>query len=168
MHSPWTAARSALRVSLAVVTVLAVAAGAGCATIGRAAFKAPVVTLRNVTITGLGLQGGNLDVVLSVYNPNHYRLDALRMTYNVDVDSVPVGIGALDRRFSVPSGDSSIVRLPVNFTYNGLGAAGSALLRQGILNYRVHGDFTVGTPVGNFTRPYDQKGRYSAVKGGSR
>jgi LEA14-like dessication related protein len=109
-----------------------------------------------------------VDVVLSVYNPNGYKLDALKMTYQVEVDNIKLGEGALDGRFVVNSNDSSTVRLPVQFTYAGLGAAGRSLLTAGTVNYRVKGDFTVDTPVGNFTRPYDRTGRYSSVTGNGR
>ncbi len=150
--------------ALAVLVVT----GAGCASLLRASFQEPVVQLREFNVTGLGLTGGSVDVVLSVYNPNGYNLDALKMTYRVDVDSVPLGDGALDGRFVVPEKDSSTVRLPIRFTYAGLGAAGRALITSGTVNYRVRGDFTVATPVGNFTRPYDQRGRYSSVAGSGR
>lgn len=153
--------------SRALVTTLVVASSA-CASIGRGAFKAPVVTLRQFNITGLGLTGGSVDVVLSVYNPNGYKLDALSMTYQVDVDSIKLGEGNLDKRFVVQGNDSSIVRLPVRFNYAGLGAAGRSMLTAGAINYRVHGDFSLSTPVGNFTRPYDRKGRYTNVGGNGR
>ena len=153
------------RTVLAVVATLAALTASGCSSFGRAAFKEPVVTLKEFVVTGLGLTGGSVDVVLSVYNPNSYKLDALSMTYRVDVDSVQLGDGTLDGRFVVPSGDSSTVRLPVRFTYTGLGVAGRSLITAGTINYRVRGDFTVATPVGNFTRPYDRTGRYSSVSG---
>lgn len=148
--------------------VLLIAAAAGCAALGMGGFSEPVVRLKDVQVTGLGLTGGSVDVRLSVYNPNKYKLDALKMTYKVDIDSIPLGDGELDGRFVVQGKDSSEVRLPVRFTYAGLGAAGQSLLKAGTLNYRVRGDFTVSTPVGNFTRPYNQTGRYSTVKGNGR
>jgi LEA14-like dessication related protein len=151
---------------IAVCLTLAAAASAGgCAALGRATFSEPEVQLREFVITGLGLTGGSVDVVLSVYNPNGYNLDALKMTYRVDVDSITLGEGELGERFVVEEKDSSLVRLPVRFTYAGLGAAGRALVTSGTVNYRVRGDFTVGTPLGNFTRPYDRTGRYSSVAG---
>ncbi len=143
----------------------AIAIFAGCASLGRAAFAEPTVRLQDVRIVGLGIDGGNVDVLLSVYNPNRFSLDATRMTYRVDVDSVQLGNGALDSRFVVPSGDTSIVRLPIRFTYRGLGEAGRQILSTGSVNYRVRGDFTVVTPLGNFTRPYDQTGRFNSVSG---
>ncbi len=137
----------------------------GCASLAAASFKEPVVEVREFNIVGLGLSGGSVEVVLSVYNPNGYKLDALSMSYSVDVDSVKLGGGALDKRFVVNKNDSSTVRLPIQFTYAGLGAAGRALITSGTVNYRVHGDFTVDTPLGNYTRPYSQSGRYSSVGG---
>ena len=153
--------RNLTRGAFALLVVVA----AGCAALGRSTFAEPVVRLKDVAITGLGLQGGSVDVRLSIYNPNHFKLDALKMTYKVDIDSIPLGDGALDNRFTVNGGDSSEVRLPVKFTYSGLGAAGRSLMTSGSINYRVRGDFTVATPLGNFTRPYDQKGRYNSVSG---
>ena len=145
---------------LAGVAMIATA----CAGFGKS-FKEPVVTLKEVVITGLGVTGGNLDVVLQVYNPNNYNLDAVSMTYKVDVEDTQVGDGALAERFVVQKGDSSTVRMPVRFTYAGLGVAGRSLLSSGAINYRVRGDITVSTPVGNYTRPYDRTGKYSSIGG---
>jgi LEA14-like dessication related protein len=151
-----------------VALAAAVTLFSGCAALGRASFKEPVVSLREVAITGLGLSGGNVDVVLSIYNPNGFNLDALGMTYQVDIDSIPLGSGQLGQRFVVQKGDSSVVRLPISFTYAGIGAAGRQLIQSGAINYRVRGDFTVATPIGNFTRPYDQTGRYTTMIGNRR
>ena len=157
--------RKAVLLAAAVATVAGVG---GCATLGRKVFKEPVVNFQSLQINGLGLTGGSLDVVLSVYNPNNFRLDATRLTYNLMIDSVRFGTGALDQRFAVQSGDSTVVRLPVAFTYAGIGEAGRQLINTGTVNYRVTGDVTVGTPLGSFTRPYDRSGRYTALRGASR
>jgi LEA14-like dessication related protein len=150
----------------AVVLAAACAAGAaGCASVGRSVFEQPVVSFQDLRVNGLGIQGGSVDVVLSVYNPNRFALNATRLTYRLMVDSVPVGTGALDQRFVVQRGDSATVRLPVAFTYAGLGSVGRQLLRSGTVNYRVLGDVTVGTPLGNFTRPFDRTGHFSTFGG---
>jgi LEA14-like dessication related protein len=145
--------------------VIAAATAAGCATVGRQVFQEPVVQLKDVRVNGLGLTGGTLDVVLSVYNPNNFQLDATRMTYRLLVDSLQFATGALDSRFTVQEDDSSTVTIPVNFTWNGVGELGRQLLNTGSVNYRVMGDVTVATPLGNFTRPYDRSGRYTALRG---
>lgn len=147
----------------------AIALVAGCSVLGKQAFQEPIVHLQDVRINGVGLSGGNLDVKLSVYNPNGYRMDATRMTYNVIVgDSVRFATGTVDSRFTVNSNDSSVVTLPVSFTYSGIGAAGRQLMNTGGVSYRVNGDVTVGTVVGNFTVPYSATGRFNALTGSSR
>jgi LEA14-like dessication related protein len=147
----------------------AIVATAGCSALGRQAFQQPIVHLQDVRVNGVGLTGGNLDVRLSVYNPNGYRMDATRLTYNVLVgDSVHFATGTVDSRFTVNGNDSSVVTIPVNFTYTGIGAAGRQLLNTGGVNYHVNGDVTVGTVVGNFAVPYSATGRFNALGGTSR
>jgi LEA14-like dessication related protein len=147
------------------VAASALIIGAGCSALGRAAFENPVVNLRDVKVRGVGLTGGSLDVLLSVYNPNHYRLDATRLTYRVNLagDSVTVASGALDSRFTVQENDSTTVTIPVSFTYAGIGAAGRSILNTGAVDYHVLGDVTVGSPVGNFTVPYSSTGRFTTT-----
>jgi LEA14-like dessication related protein len=100
-----------------------------------------------------------------VYNPNSYRLDATRLTYQVFVgDSVSLANGDMETRTTVQAGDSTIVTVPVAFSYSGLGAAAGQLLRTGSVNYRVAGDVTVGSVVGNFTVPYSARGRFDTLR----
>ena len=151
-----------------MVAALVGVAAAGCATLGKATFKEPVVHFQDARITGLGLTGGQVEVKLSLYNPNGFKLDGTRLTYKLMVDSVNFGSGALADRFTVQEKDSTIVTLPLSFTYAGVGEAGRQLMNTGAVNYRVTGDVTVGTPLGNFTRPYDQTGRFSTLRGSQR
>ncbi len=149
-----------------MAAVAAVALG-GCASMGLGGFKEPIVQFSDVKIKGLGLGGGALDIVLSVYNPNGFDLNATRLTYKLMVEDKDLGNGVLDRAFRVKDRDSTFVTIPVDFTYAGLGAAGRQLLPSGAVNYRVIGDVTVNTPLGNYTLPYDQRGRFSSFGGTS-
>jgi LEA14-like dessication related protein len=147
------------------LAVMAAIALVGCATLGVGGFREPVVHFNDAKIRGLGLSGGSVDVVLSVYNPNRFDLNATRLTYRLMVEDKELGTGALNNAFRVSDNDSTYVTIPVDFTYSGLGAAGRQLLSTGTINYRVLGDFTVDTPLGSFTRPYDQRGRFSGFGG---
>jgi LEA14-like dessication related protein len=151
-----------------MLVAVAMTGVAGCALLGKGSFKEPIVNFQDARITGLGITGGSLEVKLSVYNPNGFKLDGTRLTYNVLVDSVKFGSGAIVDRFTVQEKDSTLVTLPLQFTYAGIGEAGRQLMNTGSVNYRVTGDVTVGTPLGNFTRPYDQTGRFSTLSGRSR
>jgi len=141
---------------------------AACSTLGKAAFRQPVVSLQDVKVTGIGLNGGSLDVVLNVENPNDFRLDATQMHYAVLVDTVPFANGTTSQQFTVEGKRSQQVHIPINFTYAGVGQAGRQLMNTGSVNYTVRGDVIVGSPIGNFTVPFSQTGRYSTLGGNSR
>ena len=153
-----------MRLKHALISAVALVS-ASCAGLGRGGFRDPIVTFKNVRVGGIGLSGGTLDVILSVYNPNGYRLDASRVTYKVMVDSLDVGAGAMDKHFWVPSNDSAEVVLPLRFSWNGLSAAGRELMKNGTIPYRVLGDLTVGSGVGDFTIQYDRTGNFNSLGG---
>ena len=157
-----------MRRTLMVAAAVALTAVGGCKSLASKTFAEPQVTLKDVKLTGVGLTGGSHDVVLNVYNPNNFRLDASRLTYKVMMDTVSFATGAIDQLTTVQSKDSTAVRIPVNFTYNGLGEAGRQILNTGSVNYRVLGDLVVATPLGNRTIPYDRTGRFSTVVGNTR
>ena len=146
---------------------LVVFAIAGCASLGAlGGFQQPVVNFKDLRVRGLGLTGGSLDAYLNVYNPNGFNLDATRLTYTVSVgDNAQIGTGALDSRFTVQNKDSTTIRIPIDFTYAGIGAAARQMMQSGSVPYNVTGDVTVATPVGNFTVPYSGTGRFSAFGG---
>jgi LEA14-like dessication related protein len=146
-----------------LVTAMAAVALGGCATLGVGGFKEPLIQFSDVKIRGLGLSGGSLDIVLSVYNPNGFNLNGTRLTYRLMVEDKDLGSGVLDHAFRVKSKDSTFVTIPMDFTYAGLGAAGRQLLQSGAVNYRVMGDITAA----GYTVPYDQRGRFSSFGGTS-
>jgi len=156
------------RILLVTAAAGATFAVAACSTLGKAAFRQPVVSLQDVKVTGVGLSGGSLDVVLSVENPNDFRLDATQMHYSVLVDTVPFANGTTTQQFTVEGKRTQQVHIPINFTYSGVGQAGRQLMNTGSVNYTVRGDVTVGSPIGNFTVPFSQTGRYSTLGGNSR
>lgn len=148
-----------------VAAVVVAGAITACATLGRAALKEPVVTLKDVRVKGIGFNGGAVDILLNVYNPNHFNLDATRITYKLFVDTIPLGTGATDSEFTVSKGDTTQVPLPLSFTWAGAGQAARSLMNTGTVNYRVVGDITVGSAYGKLTLPYDRTGTFSSLGG---
>ena len=153
-----------MKPSRSAIFALACVVSSACATLGRATFREPVVTYKDAVVTGLGLSGGSIDVVLGIYNPNNFRLDGTAITYRFSVDSVPFGSGIFSDRFAIAQGDSTVLRLPLSFTYSGVGQAGRQILQTGSLQYTVSGDITVSTPIGTFTRPYTGRGRLTVIR----
>jgi len=147
-----------------LILAATVTIGAGCAAVGRSSFGNPVVELKDVRLKGIGTLGGSLDVVLLVYNPNDYRLDASKVTYRLFVDTLQVATGEVNKVVTLDSRKKSEVTLPVSFTVAELFGAAAALTRTGSVDYRVVGEVTVATPFGGFTRPYEGRGRFDSLR----
>lgn len=146
----------------AVVVLLA--ALAGC---GGSVFRQPQVTLNSVRLGGLGLSGGTLLVNLEIVNPNRFALNANQLRYELslsdpgetpDTTWVEFAEGIYDQPFSVASGDTATVQIPVEFTYSGIGSAASSLLRRGTFTYRARGTVDLRTPLGGYDVPFSKRG----------
>ena len=137
---------------------------AACGAIGRSSFANPVVELKDVRLRGVGTQGGTLDVILSVYNPNDYRLDASKVTYKLFVDTTQLATGEVNKVVTLDNKKKTEVTLPVTFTTREFLGAAALLSRMGSVDYRIAGEVTVATPFGSFTRPYEGKGRFDSMK----
>lgn len=133
------------------VPALALALLGACATLQRLSFQRPTVAISEVHITGLGLSGGSLDVVLDVYNPNSYELRSPRMDATLDLEDTPFGTLGLAQPLRLPAGSHSSVSLPLRFTWEGVGAGAKALLQNGSVRYKLGGDLYVDTPIGEKT-----------------
>jgi LEA14-like dessication related protein len=135
----------------------------GCQTLARQAFANPVVEVTDVRVRSIGLMGGTLDVVLDIYNPNEYRLDAEKISYNFFVDTTRVVSGELDRLLTLEQKGRLSLTVPVTFGFNEMAIAMNEYLTKGALDYRVTGQFTIVTTFGRITRPYSGTGRVEGM-----
>jgi len=148
-------------VGLALVTVAGIA---GCKTLARQAFSNPIVEVKDVKVKGVGFQGGSLDVILDVYNPNDYRIDARSISYHVFVDSAEIATGEIEKLLTLSNMGHSEVIVPVDFTFAAVQRAMQKFAQRGFVDYRVTGAFTMATPFGNITRPYSGNGRLDSFR----
>jgi LEA14-like dessication related protein len=146
------------------LALVAVAGVAGCKTLARQAFANPIVEVKDVKVRGVGLQGGSLDVILDVYNPNDYRIDARRINYTVWVDSSQIATGEIEKLLTLTNQGHSEVVVPVSFTLAAVQRAMAKMAQTGSLDYRVTGSFTMATPFGDITRPYSGTGRIDSFR----
>jgi LEA14-like dessication related protein len=148
-----------IRFATLAAALIATAAAVGCASLGRASFGTPTVELKDIRVRGIGLDGGSVDLVLDVYNPNDYRMDATRLSYTLTADTSRVATGTVEHRVTLVNRAHNQVLLPVSFSMKELMGAAEVLLRKGSVDYMVAGDVTVDTPFGSMTRPYKGKAR---------
>lgn len=156
--------RARVRRRLMASACAAAAVFAGCATAAKAIFTQPTVAFRGVGVRGIGLDGADLQVLLHIYNPNGYSIGASQLHYQLLVDSVEIGAGALDSGVTVAEKDSTIVRLPIRVGFRAIQTIGPRLMRGGELPYRVIGDVTLKSFVGTFARKFNESGRFDALK----
>jgi LEA14-like dessication related protein len=150
---------------LVCVSVLVLALGvAACASIGRAVIAQPEVTLRDVRLTAVGFDGGTFLVLLKVYNPNDFDLDASDLTYQVLVDDAVIGEGSDKDPVTIPAMDSMMVKLPLHISWATAGPAGQSLIRAGAVNYEIKGSMKIASGVGNIPFSYDQRGQFNALR----
>jgi LEA14-like dessication related protein len=127
-----------------------VVALSSCATLRNALpFEKPDVALTQINITGLGLQGGTMDLVFDVYNPNQYRLRSTRLEVALQLAATDFGEALIDKPLDLSPQNHSQVIMPVRFTWAGVGAAARSLLQSQELPYGVTGAVLLDTPIGD-------------------
>jgi LEA14-like dessication related protein len=123
---------------------------AGCATLGQVLrFQEPDIKLQEIHVTGLGLKGGTLDLALDVFNPNDYRLRTTRLELGIDLEDVHFGDALLETPLELPSLQHSLVTVPVQFEWAGVGAGARALLSRQAIRFGLTGVASLGTPAGD-------------------
>ena len=131
------------RLSVAVVLF-----ASACATLRALRFEEPQVELQEINITGIGLSGGTMDLILDVFNPNDYRLRSTRMEVGIDLEGTHFGDALLERPLDLSPLNHNRVVVPVRFEWAGIGAGARALLTRQAVRYGLTGTVFVDTPIG--------------------
>ena len=131
---------------------------AGCSAL-PGTFIDPVVQLNEVVVRGLGPNGGTMDLVLDVYNPNGFNLRGTQLQLGFDVEGTHVGDVTYSDEFQIQRNDTATVVLPLRFTWSGVSAAVRTALSTGEIPYTMRGQATVRTPFGNRVVPFTRGGR---------
>src|SRR5262245_29894468 len=109
----------------------------GCSFLQKQGFAPPTVSVADPRIAGVRMQGGKIDIVMSIYNPNNYRLDAEAFHYKVLVDSTVLGEGTIENRVTLPQKDSAEVRVPVVFGWHQVLETTKKLAERGTLPFQL-------------------------------
>jgi LEA14-like dessication related protein len=131
-----------------------------CSFVGRQAFAPPVVVVNDARLIPLRAR---LELVLSIYNPNNYRLDAEALHYRAYVDTLMLGEGAIDNRLTIRAKDSVLVNVPVSVKVGPLLIATALVGQRGTVDFTLAGDVRVLTVFGGVSRAFEQKGTYDGV-----
>ena len=127
-------------------------------------FREPDVQLERVVVRGVGMTGGNLDLIVNVENPNGFTLHGTRLEVGFDVEGQHLGDIAYDDDFSVNENGRTTLTLPLTFGWAGVGSAVRAALGSGDLPYKMKGQVELRTPWGAKEVPFTREGRVALTR----
>jgi LEA14-like dessication related protein len=120
---------------------------AACSALGNY-FREPDIQLDHAVVRGVGLTGGNLDLVMKVKNPNNFTLQGTKLQVGIDVEGSHLGDITYDDDFTVSENGETTITLPLRFGWSGVGSAVRAALGYGDLPYKMKGQATLRLPAG--------------------
>jgi LEA14-like dessication related protein len=139
--------------------------GLACSGIGNN-FREPEIQLDHVVVRGVGLTGGNLDLVVKVDNPNAFSLQGTKLQVGLDVEGSHLGDITYDNDFVVPEAGQTTITLPLRFGWSGVGSAVRAALGHGDLPYKMKGQATLRVPWGRQVVSFTHEGRAPLTRSG--
>ena len=148
------------------VLLVAISAGLATACVGRV--RQPEIALTGVKLGGLGLRGGTVVAQLEIKNPNSFDVETTAITYdlkvsdrNADKESwVDFAKGTFDEKVKVGEGRTTMVEIPIEFTYASVSGAIRSIMDRGTFNYQVEGIVSLREPMRREI-PYKHKGNLS-------
>lgn len=146
-----------MRISRLAVPALMIAVAA-CAGIPEL-FREPDVQLQRVVVRGIGLTGGNLDLIVQVYNPNRFDLRGTDLQLGFEVEGAHVGDVRYEDEYTVQQGDTTVIALPLRFDWAGVSTAFRTALSSGEVPYTMRGQARLDTPIGARTVDFMRSGR---------
>ena len=148
-----------MRFRWGAVAVATAMLGVGCVGL-PANFQDPDLQVSQAVLRGFGLEGGSLDLIVRVYNPNAFALRGTGLRAKFDVQGNHVADINYQDDFQVQQGDTTMIRLPVVFQWSGVGSAVRSALAYGDLPYTLHGNVDVQLPGGRtVTVGFKREGR---------
>lgn len=131
-------------------------------------FKEPDVRLDRAVVRGLGLAGGNLDLIVKIQNPNNFTLYTDKLQLGIDVEGSHLGDITYEDDFAVTQNGQTTLTLPLRFGWLGVGSAVKAALGYGDLPYTMKGQVTLKLPGGVHTAvSFTHEGRAPLTRAGA-
>jgi LEA14-like dessication related protein len=133
------------KIGLSAVLCLA----AGCASTG-AMIEKPGVSLRNVEVADIGLDGQTFVLDFDVVNPNPFPLPIRSVSYGVELEGLRLASGETQQPFTVPAGGDSHFAITVDVDLMHTAPQLMFIVRDGIyrdIPYSLEGSLAIDVPL---------------------
>ena len=138
---------------LNIVLVLLLSVIFGCSSLKKV-IEPPKVKLQEINITKLSAFNADLEIILSVKNPNNINFDVKNLKYALDINDKTVTSGTMKEKVIVKGKETTMVSVPLRILYKDILSSAFMLLQKEGVPYLVKGSVEVGP----FTIPFDDKG----------
>jgi LEA14-like dessication related protein len=123
--------------------------------IAKTTFELASVALQSADLPIGANPGAHLKVALNVTNPNSVTARLDKLDYQIFMDGTHVGTGALDQEFSVASGQTGVLELPVFVPYLNLPTTAAQALQTRKAMVTLKGVSHLATPFGAIDFPVE-------------
>ena len=133
------------KIGLSAVACLA----AGCASTG-AMIERPGVSLRNVEVADIDLDGQTFVLGFDVVNPNPFPLPIRSVSYGVELEGLRLASGETQTSFTVPAGGDSHFAITVDVDLMHTAPQLVFIVRDGIyrdIPYALEGSLAIDVPL---------------------
>ena len=131
----------------------------GCSTVlQQLQFSRPTLSLESIQVTGFSLTGGSVDLILDVFNPNSYDLNTMRVEVGIDIEGTHFGDVSWEEPVTLPSNEHTTVRVPLGFSWSGVGAGARGILTRGAVTYVLDTRLFLDTPLGDRAVGFETSG----------
>lgn len=140
-----------MKLNILLVALLSVLFG--CSSLKKV-IEPPKVKLQEVNITKLSALNADLEIILSVKNPNNINFDVKNLKYALDINDKTVTTGTMKEKVLVKGKETTMVSVPLRVLYKDILSSAFMLLKKEGVPYLVKGSVEIGP----FTIPFDDKG----------
>ncbi len=127
--------------------------------------KLPSISLKEVKIKSLTLNGASLAVALDVQNKNVHALQIQNVGYEIRLGDVLIADGSTGSLVPVGGGKSTQLTIPLNVNFLELGRSAYQILTKGSADYSISGDIGFDIPqIGVRAFPFSRKGSVSLTR----
>lgn len=121
----------------------------------------PRIEIRQTNLIGIDTSGADLELYLSVTNPNRFDLSLLGYTYDIRVMTLPLASGGLQQSVLFRAGSETDMRLPLRIKYADLVALLKRRPDPDRIPFDINARLQVRTFAGDMTIPVEKSSVFS-------
>lgn len=127
-------------------------------------YDTPEVTVKEVSMVGFDPGGIELEILVSVHNPNDTDITLTGYTYDLQVHALPFAEGGSSRKVTFPGNETVDARLPVRVAFSSLYELMKRRPDPDKIPFRLTGTLIVDTTLGEKIVPFTKNGTFAIPK----